>query len=192
MLANANLIVWAFAGLISSCSAIGPIPVSRTGLAGIDGFTFYKPYCGHGCFRSFSSYMLSCSTAISPGGHTTANDAAHQLALCRASNFPYLSSIAWCIHTFCPSDVLTSTIEHFWETQITGDASVLPKWSYGETFAMISASPTEVATGDDLVLNKTMRTTQHTWRITQDTLIYFFWETEKESYFGYAQSPLPS
>lgn len=179
-----QLAVLGLACIFSSAIATGPIPVSRTGLAGIDGFTFYKPYCGHACFRSFSPYMLSCSDAISAGGHTTADDAAHELAMCRASDFPYLSSIAWCIHMFCPGDVLASTIEHFWETQITGDAKVLPKRSYGETLALISHPPTEVAMGDDLVLNETMLTTHHTWKITQETLIYFFWETEKESYLG--------
>ena len=171
---------------ISSAAATGPIPVSRTGLAGIDGFTFYNPYCGHGCFRSFSPFTLECSSAISPGGHTTAGAVAHNLALCRASDFPFLSSIAWCIHVFCPEDVLASTIERFWETQITGDASVLPKWSYGETLANVTEPPTMVAMGDDLVLNTTMLTTYHTWKITQDTLIYFFHETAQESYYGYA------
>ena len=192
MSANLKLLASALIYLISSAAATGPIPVSRTGLAGIDGFTFYNPYCGHGCFRSFSPYMLECSTAISPGGHTTADAAAQDLALCRASDFPYLSSIAWCISIFCPKDVLPSTIEHFWETQITGDASVLPKWSYGETLAKVTQPPTEVAMGDDLVLNRTMLTTYHTWKITQDTLIYFFGETKRESYFGYAIHPTHS
>jgi hypothetical protein len=117
--------------LVSSVAATGPVPVTRSGLASINGFTFYDPYCAHGCFRSFSSFTLSCSTIVSPSGHTTAESAAHNLAVCRASDFPYLSSIAWCINLYCPDDVCASTIETFWETEITGDINILPEWSYG-------------------------------------------------------------
>lgn len=175
-------------GLISYAFATGPIPVSRSGLAGIDGFTFYDPYCGHGCFRSFSAFQLGCSNKISPGGHTTAGDAAHQLAICRASNFPYLSSIAWCIYTYCSEEVRNSKIEHFWETQITGDVNVLPHWSYGEVMANISEPPSMVMVADgmamDMVLNMTALTTFETWQSTWITLYYFFRETALESYYG--------
>ena len=171
-------------GLATSAAAAGPLPVTHIGLAGIAGFTFYSPYCGHGCFRSFSPYLLECTATISAGGKTTGTEVAHKLALCRASNFPYLSSIAWCIHMFCPKNVRASTIEHFWETQITGDVNVLPAWTYGKIMANISHPPTEVAEGKDLVLNTTMLTTHETWKITQDTLIYFFRETALESYYG--------
>lgn len=149
--------------LVSIAAATGPIPFSRSGLAGIDGFTFYNPYCGHGCFQPFSPFMLACSTTINPGGHTTSSSSAHDLAVCRASDFPYLSSIAWCIHLYCPDDVRASTIEHFWETMITVDASIVPKWSYGEVMANITEAPTMVAMAMymdmDMVLNMTMLTT---------------------------------
>ncbi|KAL2430091.1 Ferric/cupric reductase transmembrane component B [Exophiala dermatitidis] len=170
--------------VLPSVIATGPIPVARTGLAGIDGFTFYDPYCAHGCFRSFSPFKLQCSATVSPGGHTTADDAAHNLAVCRASDFPFLSSIAWCIHLYCPGNVRTSTIEKFWETQITGDIRIIPKWSYGEVRANITKPPTMTAMDMDATLNMTMLTSYHTWKITQDTLIYFFRETALESYYG--------
>jgi hypothetical protein len=173
-------------GLLSLVSAAaGPVPVSRSGLAGIKGFTFYDPYCALGCFRTFSGFTLSCSTIVSPGGHTTAEPAAHNLAVCRASDFPYLSSIARCIHLCCPNDVLASTIETFWETEITGDVKVLPEWSYGEVMANITQPPTMVAMGMDMVLNMTMLTTYDNWEATWVTLMYFFRETTLESYYGY-------
>ncbi|KAI0444282.1 ferric-chelate reductase [Xylaria telfairii] len=170
--------------LVSSAAATGPVPVSRSGLAGINGFTFYNPYCGHGCFRSFAGFRLPCSTIISAGGHTTADEAAHQLAECRASNFPYLSSIAWCMHLYCPDDVRASTTEAFWETEITGDVQIRPIWSYGEVMANITKPPTIVLADTDAVLNMTVLTTYENWKITQETLRYFFRETVLESYFG--------
>ncbi|KAI1749487.1 ferric-chelate reductase [Xylaria castorea] len=169
---------------VSSVAATGPVPVSRSGLAGINGFTFYNPYCGYGCFRSFAGFTLPCSTIISAGGHTTADEAAHKLAECRASNFPYLSSIAWCIHLYCPDDVRTSTIEIFWETEITGDVHIPPKWSYGEVMANITQPPTIVQTDTNVVLNMTTLTTYENWKVTQGTLRYFFREAVLESYFG--------
>ncbi|KAI1335636.1 ferric-chelate reductase [Xylariaceae sp. FL0016] len=167
-------------------TAAGPIPVSRSGLAGIDGFTFYDPFCAHGCFRSFSGYMLTCSDLISPGGHSTGAAKAHDLSLCRASNFPYLSSIAWCIHSYCPNDTRASKIEHFWETQITGDVHVTPQWSYGEVLASIRSPPTTMATDQDTVLNTTTITERDHWVSQWITLYYFFRETALESDFGLA------
>lgn len=170
--------------LISLCAATGPIPVSRSGLAGIAGFTFYNPFCAHGCFRSFAGFKLPCSTIINGGGQRAADSLAHDLAVCRASNFPYLSSIAWCIHSFCPSSVHAPTIEHFWEAQITGNIKILPKWSYGEVLDNVTEPPTMLAQGKDLTLNTTMITTYFNWLLAQNTLIYFFRETTLESYYG--------
>lgn len=172
--------------LVLHAFATGPIPVSRSGLAGVDGFTFYDPYCAHGCFRSFSPFTLPCSTMVSAGGHTTNSEAAHHLALCRSSSFPYLSSIAWCIHLYCPDDIRASTIEKFWQTQITGDVNILPEWTYGKTLANITEPPSMVADVIDkeLVLNTTMLTTEDNWKVTTDTLVYFFRETALESYYG--------
>ena len=174
-------------GLVAIAAATGPVPVSRSGLAGINGFTFYDPYCAHGCFRSFAAFTLQCSTIVSPGGHTTANEAAYNLAMCRASNVPFLSSIAWCINLYCPEDVRASTIERFWETEITGDVAVPPMWSYGEVVANTTQPPTRVAlaTEKDMVLNMTMLTTYDNWEATWVTLFYFFRETTLESYYGY-------
>ncbi|KAF4501072.1 ferric-chelate reductase (Fre2) [Fusarium agapanthi] len=126
--------------LASACglSAAGPVPVSRSGLAGIDGFLFYDPYCGHGCFRTFAPYTLDCSTHISAGGHTTATETARQLAICRAKNVPFPSSVAYCMHSFCPEDVLASTRERLWETSHAGDVSVRPLWTYGEILTKIT------------------------------------------------------
>lgn len=170
--------------LASSATATGPVPVSRSGLAGIDGFAFYNPYCAHACFRSFSPFTLSCSTTVSPGGHTTAELAAYNLAMCRSSDFPFLSSIAWCIHLYCPKDVHASIIETFWETEITGDVNILPEWSYGEVMGNITESPTMVANDMDMVLNMTMVTTYDSWKAAEVTLVYFFRETALESYYG--------
>jgi hypothetical protein len=75
-------------------------------------------------------------------------------------------------------------IEGFWETEITGEATILPKWSYGEVMANITQPPTMVAQAKMLILNETMITTQKDLDPIQNTLVYFFRETALESYFG--------
>lgn len=75
-----------YEGLSRVLSAVG------TGLADVDGFTLYDSYCAHGYFWSFSPSCCSVP-AVSPEGHTTANAATHNLALCCASDFHFLSSI---------------------------------------------------------------------------------------------------
>lgn len=52
-------------------SRISERAVSRSGLACINGFEFYDPSYGHGCFRSFAGFLPLCSTTISAGGHTS-------------------------------------------------------------------------------------------------------------------------
>lgn len=87
---------------------------------------------------------------------------------------------------YCPDNVLASTIEKFWQTQITGDVNIFPEWTYGETLANITEPPSVVADvmAKDLILNMTMLTTEDNWKVTTDTLVYFFRETALESYYG--------
>lgn len=178
--------------LVARVTTTGPVPVSRSGLAGVDNFPFYDPYCGHGHFRSFSPFKLDCSMAFSPGGLTTGSEAAHHLTLCRASSFPYLSSIVWCMHLYCTDGVRASRIENFWETQITGDVKILLKWIFGQVMASITEAPTMVAMNKSVVLNMTILTTRETFDVTWTTLYYFFRETALESYFEYAVVDLVS
>jgi len=88
------------------------------------------------------------------------------------------------MHEYCPNDVRASTIEKFWETEITGGVKVPPKCSYGEVMANITQPPTMVATDKDMVLNMPMLTTYNTWKITQDALIYFFRERARSRITG--------
>ncbi|KAI0456411.1 ferric-chelate reductase [Xylaria acuta] len=78
---------------VSSLPATSLVPVSRSSLAGMNGFTFYNPYCGYSCFRSFYGFTLPCSTVISAGEHMTADETVHNLAKC-----------PWCMHLYCQDD----------------------------------------------------------------------------------------
>jgi hypothetical protein len=179
-----KLFVLGVLAVVPSVTATGPVPVQRSGLAGIDGFTFYNRYCGHGCFRCFSPYELACSNFVAEGGHTTGDETARHLAQCRSSNLPFLTSVAWCMHQYCRAHVTASRREKFWETSLTGIVDIPPKWSYGEVLANITEPPTMMMTSANDVLNTTMVTTADNFQDTTNTLIYFFRETAQESYYG--------
>lgn len=160
------------------------VPTKKTGLIGIQGFNIYDPVCAHACFRLFSNgFTLECTTTASGGGHEGHSASTSTTSPeCRASNFPYLSSLSWCIHTKCPPETPASKIELFWQTQITGDVKVVPKWSYGEVLANITEMPTQVQNGTVLTITSL---TPERWGFIRNALWYFYRETCLESVYGY-------
>ena len=117
----------------------------------------YDPFCAMSCLRSLYSLSLSCSSM----GDTVGMMTMVTTSACWAENTPYLTSLAWCMHTRCAEyNIPMSKFEYFWETQSTGQSSageigVPAKWSYSETLANISSPPTIQLTPMDKWLNNT-------------------------------------
>jgi len=103
----------------------------------------YDPFCAMSCLRSLSSLMLSCSSM----GDMVGMMMMTTQPACWAENTPYLTSLAWCMHTKCAEfDIPSSKFELFWETQATGQGnagvqSVPAKWSYSEALANTPKPP---------------------------------------------------
>src|ERR1051326_2100039 len=77
----------------------------------------YDPYCAMACYRSLYTLMLSCSSTGETVGMMTMSTTSE----CWATNVPFLTSLAWCMHTKCVADdIKRSKLEYFWETQATG------------------------------------------------------------------------
>ena len=115
----------------------------------------YNPLCAFACDRALSTFMLSCSTSMSPG-MSMSGDAAMASPQCRADDTPWLTTLAWCVHVQCAEDkVRTSELESFWESQSTGDPSVAPKSDYSTTLLSISQPPNQTVTDPDESLNFT-------------------------------------
>ena len=117
----------------------------------------YDPYCAMSCLRSLYTLELSCSSK----GDTVGMMTGMTSSACWAENTPYLTSLAWCMHTKCAEyKIKDSKLEHFWETEATGQSSageigVPPKWSCSETLANIPNPPTVQLTPADKSLNDT-------------------------------------
>ena len=117
----------------------------------------YDPYCAMSCLRSLYALTLSCSNMGDTVGMMTMTTSSS----CWASNTPYLTSLAWCMHTKCAEfDVPNSKLESFWEQEATGQstagvATVPAKWTFAEALANAPHPPTSQLTATDTELNST-------------------------------------
>ncbi|KAK0627429.1 ferric-chelate reductase [Immersiella caudata] len=151
--------------------------------SGLSGITFnpYEPLCAHGCYRVFSTARLQCYSSADASGYshhlTTAS-----VPACRAVNWAYMSSVAWCIHTLCPPDVTDLAVERFWEAEITGDASIVPSLSYSATLLNLTEPPTEIFNATLGSLNKTMLAKSITGEMAP--LVLYYREQQRESIYG--------
>ncbi|KAJ6257546.1 Ferric/cupric reductase transmembrane component [Drechslerella dactyloides] len=135
------------------------LATSVAGQGQLNGFPAspYDPFCAMSCLRSLSSLMLDCSSMGQTIGMMTMSTTSD----CWASNTPYLTSLAWCMHTKCAAyDVPKSKLEWFWETEATGQTkagavTVPAKWSYAEALAHVVEPVTVQLKAGDMDLNAT-------------------------------------
>ncbi|KAI0472640.1 ferric reductase like transmembrane component-domain-containing protein [Xylariaceae sp. FL0804] len=176
------------------------LPAVVTGQQGLTGFptNIYDPFCAMACLRSISSLALSCS-ATDAAGQRVGMVAFSTSSACWASNTPYLTTLAWCMHARCGADdddgnvpPAASRLELFWETQATGQSSagvatVPAKWSYAETLARVVARPPAVQlTAEDTELNETSLVPPETYRMQWNVLTGVQREATLENTYGIA------
>lgn len=75
---------------------------------------------------------------------------------CYASDTFFLTTLAYCLNTTCvgSSEVPGWKIEQFWETEVTGDSSVIPKWTYARALTEITTI-TMIEYNSSMMLNET-------------------------------------
>ena len=71
--------------------------------SGLNGFPSnpYDPFCAMACVRSVSTLILDCSDVDHMSGMMAT---VVTPSSCWASNTPYLTSLAWCMHEKCYSE----------------------------------------------------------------------------------------
>lgn len=144
----------------------------------------YEPPCAHACDRSLSSLMLQCSSPMDSMGGMM-DSSAMTSPQCRAGDTPWLTTLAWCMHTACAEfHVPTSELESFWEQQSTGDPAVAPKWGYSMTLVNITKPPTQELTDVDDALNVTALVNTAVYESQYNALTTVQRENVVESGFG--------
>ncbi|RGP78968.1 ferric-chelate reductase [Fusarium longipes] len=135
----------------------------RYGVIGF-GITMYDPPCAYACIDTVKSWNLKCD---GDHGMDHSMGSMHMAAAtpeCKATNDPFLTTLAWCFHTHC-ADTKNSTLERIWELDIVGRKKVQPspKYSYQVALALASESiPTQVVDSEE-VLDRTSLVDEAVW-----------------------------
>jgi hypothetical protein len=134
----------------------------------------YSPECAFSCLRCLESYMLDCTALDAPLNNM--DDSSMTSPQCYASSVPWLTTMAWCLHTYCPQFHLkTSELETWWENQVTGTADVAPMWGYTQALANISTTPTVEAGTATMNMNMGSMATAMPYLNTTSLLPYDTW-----------------
>ncbi|KAK6330012.1 hypothetical protein TWF718_003439 [Orbilia javanica] len=120
------------------------------------GFSWYDPVCAFACYNSISGATLACTSTDHSGSHSHGSGSGPTSPECRAGDTAFLTTLAYCMNVTCNAeDTPTWRRQEFWETQVTGDPNVLPKWDYFRALAEISSVPT-VVFNSSVVLEETV------------------------------------
>ncbi|KAF8672811.1 FAD-binding domain, partial [Rhizoctonia solani] len=127
-------------------------------------FAIFQLGCGETCNGVIDAFDLACSPDTKQH-HGTSSD----LAVCQAESQPYLSTVAWCIHSRCTS-ASDKQIQQYW-SWVQGNRKVT--WPSYESVLPTSEPP--LVPEDLEVLNSTVRITDESYwaeYVTQMTFSY--------------------
>ncbi|CAE6340094.1 unnamed protein product [Rhizoctonia solani] len=141
------------------------LSVLLSGLALVSpAFAIFQLGCGETCNGVIDAFDLACSPDTKQH-HGTSSD----LAVCQAESQPYLSTVAWCIHSRCTS-ASDKEIQKYW-SWVQGNRKVT--WPSYESVLPTSEPP--LVPEDLEILNSTIRITDESYwaeYVTQMTFSY--------------------
>ncbi|KAH8588423.1 ferric reductase like transmembrane component-domain-containing protein [Bisporella sp. PMI_857] len=149
------------------------------------GIPMYDPSCAFACRAAIASAPLTCSDH-GAGGHSSGGHGASMTTTpqCRASNLPFLTTLAWCIQTNCgPLNIELWRLEKYWREQVPGAKGVIPKWSYTESVQQISGTPSQLLNKKE-VMNVTVLVPTTSWQSQKNTLEHFAGQEMLHSRYG--------
>lgn len=107
---------------------------------------------------------------------------------CFASNTPYLTSLAWCIHSYCPKNTSLYEIEKFWEKDMIYEATSL-LYSYPEALAKVDPDhPPAPLSPDETVFNRTISMEDSMWEASFNGVREYGATSKNESTYSYVQT----
>ncbi|RMJ13642.1 hypothetical protein CDV36_006670 [Fusarium kuroshium] len=135
----------------------------RYGVIGY-GVVMYDPPCAFGCIDTVKGWSLDCKDDHGMGEHSSSMHMAAATPECKATNDPFLQTMAWCFHTHC-ADVKNSTLENIWEMDIVGRLKVqpTPKYSYQVALSLAAKDPPTEVVDSEEVLNRTSLVDEDAW-----------------------------
>lgn len=193
------------------CAALLALPFTCAySLIGM-GLDMYKPPCAYGCRAVIAMAMLECHDADANAGHhddgdhEVDHDAANSTSMdgmkmgmklvrrhghemsttpeCRASNAPFMSTLAYCINQTCKG-VPTAKLEQYWTIEATGDPLVTSQWTYEQSLAMVMGKPQAAYDSMAMTLNETMLVSTEDWEVNTLSLNAFATQEESNSIYS--------
>lgn len=149
------------------------------------GITMYNPSCAFACRAAIASAPLSCSEEGGHSGHMGHGGGAMTTPECRASDTPFLTTLAWCMQSTCAQfNVEAWRLERYWRDKATGDPAEVPKWAYEQALEQVTQQPQqEVSTTE--TLNFTATVPYESWDAQRRTLEHFEKQETLHSRYGY-------
>lgn len=132
------------------------------------GLEMYDPSCAFACKQTIQYASISCSSGQGHRLRDTVDGAA--TPGCRAGDDDFLTTLAWCLNEKCPPfSVEEWRLEKFWAEEVTGDPTMTPKWTYGETLQQVETTP-EVEWQQGQILNFTAIVPEDMWDIQRRSM----------------------
>jgi hypothetical protein len=180
--------MWTPTIAILASLALLPPPAIGNEILGLGADPGFPP-CANSCARTLAQVPISCSSDQTDGNFGLA---AHVVTTpqCYATDTPYLTTLAWCIHEKCAAKNLTDEeLDYFWNGPVSSnllDAVIMKaedyakvpvspgsgvddspllakiKWGYYETLSQISEPPTRPL-NKSVVLNYTAEVLEIQW-----------------------------
>jgi hypothetical protein len=113
------------------------------------GIPMYDPVCAYACRAVISSADIECDDThdhddMDMGGMSMRKRHGHSTDItpeCRAMSEPFLTTLAYCINSTCPSDITAWVLEQYWLVEATGGPGVEPMWNYEQSLMMVYSTP---------------------------------------------------
>lgn len=151
------------------------------------GIEMYNPSCAFACRAAIASAPLSCSEEGGRGGGHGAHGGGGVVTTpeCRAGDFAFLTTLAWCINSTCaPVNVEAWRLEKYWMMKATGDVAVLPKWTYAQALQEVTEPPSREFNESDTV-NSTVSVPYDSWDTEKRTMEMFEVQETLHAKYGY-------
>lgn len=160
--------------------------IASHGTVGL-GLEMYAPVtCAYACRATMGSWMLDCTSSSSSSTDSMDHsgmdmpmektkrdmmDMEPPTPLCYANNEPFLTSLAWCIYSYCPADTSIAELERYWEDNVPGrmEGQPKPKVSYQHALGMVGGEPTTVHNSSEM-LKGTELVSGHMWHMNMGAL----------------------
>lgn len=141
------------------------------------GISMYDPVCAYACRAIMASAEIPCDTSHSHddmdmGGMEMKKRHGHESTItpeCRAMSEPFLTSLAYCINSTCPTDTEAWVLEKYFLEEAAGEPGVKPMWGYEQSLVHVNAT-LETTYDPHGMMNETQLLAKDSWEVQRASL----------------------